>query len=209
MSKILKINTQTIQLDDKSMIDYYHQFLSEEDATNLFQELMKDIPWRVVERKRGNITFIIPRLQCWMSDPNVKTGLYQKESALQWSNSILKIKNLIERMLNDRGINIKFDYLLMSQYRDGNDYISPHYDDKAEEEGKNIIASLSLGITRLFQMKYYGSKWNKKNLLEYDFVSDNGSLIIMKGDTQLNWKHGVPKDPAITGPRINLTFRKS
>jgi hypothetical protein len=29
----------------------------------------------------------------------------------------------------------------------------------------------------------------------------------MAGDTQKNFRHEVPKEPAITLPRINLTFR--
>jgi alkylated DNA repair dioxygenase AlkB len=33
------------------------------------------------------------------------------------------------------------------------------------------------------------------------------SLLIMAGKTQKNFKHEVPKEPNITEPRINLTFR--
>ena len=29
----------------------------------------------------------------------------------------------------------------------------------------------------------------------------------MRGDTQRNWKHEVPKTRVPCGPRINLTFR--
>src|SRR5438876_1121395 len=35
----------------------------------------------------------------------------------------------------------------------------------------------------------------------------HGSLLIMAGQTQKNFKHEVPKEPDITEPRINLTFR--
>lgn len=35
----------------------------------------------------------------------------------------------------------------------------------------------------------------------------NGSLLVMEGTTQHNWLHSVPKLRAITGGRINLTFR--
>jgi len=35
----------------------------------------------------------------------------------------------------------------------------------------------------------------------------HGSLFIMAGDTQNNFKHEVPKEPYVTQPRINLTFR--
>jgi hypothetical protein len=29
----------------------------------------------------------------------------------------------------------------------------------------------------------------------------------MAGDTQKNFRHEAPKDPGVTQPRINLTFR--
>ena len=35
----------------------------------------------------------------------------------------------------------------------------------------------------------------------------SGSLLIMRGDTQANWKHEIPKSRHPCGPRINLTFR--
>jgi alkylated DNA repair dioxygenase AlkB len=36
----------------------------------------------------------------------------------------------------------------------------------------------------------------------------HGSLLIMAGDTHKNFKHEVPKEPGVTQPRINLTFRR-
>jgi len=35
----------------------------------------------------------------------------------------------------------------------------------------------------------------------------NGSLIVMLGDTQIYWKHSIPKETNVTDARINLTFR--
>lgn len=36
---------------------------------------------------------------------------------------------------------------------------------------------------------------------------EHGSLLIMKGATQSNWLHSLPKSKKISRPRINLTFR--
>ena len=36
----------------------------------------------------------------------------------------------------------------------------------------------------------------------------SGSLLVARGQTQALYRHGVPKEPAVLGPRINLTFRK-
>ena len=36
---------------------------------------------------------------------------------------------------------------------------------------------------------------------------ENGSLLVMKGETQENWLHRLPTTKKILTPRINLTFR--
>ena len=41
-------------------------------------------------------------------------------------------------------VGVEFDYCLVNLYRDGNDYINFH----ADNEAKDIIASMSLGVTR-------------------------------------------------------------
>ena len=35
-----------------------------------------------------------------------------------------------------------------------------------------------------------------------------GSLLIMAGNTQRHWKHGIRKESRACGPRVNLTFRQ-
>jgi alkylated DNA repair dioxygenase AlkB len=36
----------------------------------------------------------------------------------------------------------------------------------------------------------------------------SGSLLLMKGETQHYWKHGIDKQAQPCGPRVNLTFRR-
>ena len=36
---------------------------------------------------------------------------------------------------------------------------------------------------------------------------ENGSLLLMKGETQSHWLHRLPLSKIIKQPRINLTFR--
>ncbi|MGD9811379.1 MAG: alpha-ketoglutarate-dependent dioxygenase AlkB [Sphingobium sp.] len=36
----------------------------------------------------------------------------------------------------------------------------------------------------------------------------NASLLVMRGQTQTNWKHAIPKTRRPIGPRVNLTFRR-
>ena len=38
---------------------------------------------------------------------------------------------------------------------------------------------------------------------------EHGSLLVMAGDTQKNWLHGIDKTGERKGERINLTFRQT
>jgi len=68
-------------------------------------------------------------------------------------------------------------------------------------EAKPIIESISLGVNRITLFK------NKKSKDIYKFNLDNGSLLVMQGNTQKEWVRSIPKRKNILGSRINLTFR--
>ncbi|CAF3798372.1 unnamed protein product, partial [Rotaria sp. Silwood1] len=56
---------------------------------------------------------------------------------------------------------VKFAYCLVNLYRNGNDYINFH----ADNEAKDIIASISLGATRKFlvrHLSYFGKDLTRK-----------------------------------------------
>jgi alkylated DNA repair dioxygenase AlkB len=65
-----------------------------------------------------------------------------------------------------------------------------------------VIASVSLGAERLFRLR------SKSGRITFAEKLQHGSLLIMAGDTQKNFRHEVPKEHGISEPRINLTFRR-
>jgi alkylated DNA repair dioxygenase AlkB len=78
-----------------------------------------------------------------------------------------------------------------------------HSDDE-RELGKNpVIASVTFGATRVFLMKH---KF-RKELPLVKIPLGAGSVLLMRGQTQHFWKHGINKQTAPCGPRVNLTFR--
>jgi alkylated DNA repair dioxygenase AlkB len=90
--------------------------------------------------------------------------------------------------------------VLCNLYRDGNGSVGLHADD--EPEMGPVIASVSLGADRLFRLR------RKDGSVAFSERLPHGSLLIMAGDTQKNFKHEVAKEPRVTLPRINLTFRR-
>jgi alkylated DNA repair dioxygenase AlkB len=77
-----------------------------------------------------------------------------------------------------------------------------HADDEKELGINPIIASLSLGQTRKFQVKHKLTKNLNLNLL-----LTHGSLLLMRGEMQHYWQHAIPKSKNSCDQRINLTFR--
>ena len=65
---------------------------------------------------------------------------------------------------------------------------------------QGLIYSLSLGVTRIFQLKD-----EKERITEVHLAS--GSLLYMGGDTQQHWRHRILRQPNICLARINLPFR--
>jgi len=176
---------EVIQLDETSFLHFYSEFLDKSTADEIFIHLKSDIDWR--ESYGRSQKWPLPRFQCWMSDPNVKAKLYQKEPAMPWSSQVYGIKNKLEQWLHSNDIKLTFDNVQMNKYRNGYD--------EADDTDKNIIGSVSFGATRKFVIK------SKLHLT-------HGSLIVMSEDTQINWIHSIPEDSSIVKSRINVTFRK-
>jgi len=93
-----------------------------------------------------------------------------------------------------------YNAVLCNLYRNGNDSVGLHAD--AEPEMGPVIASISLGAERLFRLK------EKNGTVAFAERLTHGSLFIMAGKTQKNFRHEVPKEPDVDQPRINLTFRR-
>eukprot|EP00746_Dinoflagellata_sp_MGD_P144723 gnl/MRDRNA2_/MRDRNA2_77426_c0_seq3.p1 gnl/MRDRNA2_/MRDRNA2_77426_c0~~gnl/MRDRNA2_/MRDRNA2_77426_c0_seq3.p1 ORF type:complete len:137 (-),score=29.99 gnl/MRDRNA2_/MRDRNA2_77426_c0_seq3:364-774(-) len=96
-----------------------------------------------------------------------------------------------------------FNHVVVNYYRDGSDDIGWHADDEAQLGRNPLVAALSLGVTRKFQMR---RKRNIRSVKELKLV--HGSLMIMGGTFQHTHLHAVPKDADVSGRRVNVTFRR-
>ena len=94
----------------------------------------------------------------------------------------------------------KPDAVLCNLYKNGNDKVGLHAD--SEPEMGPVIASVSLGAERLFRLK------TPNGAIVFAERLPHGSLFIMAGPTQKNFKHEAPKESDVIQPRVNLTFRR-
>lgn len=89
---------------------------------------------------------------------------------------------------------------LINFYRSGADYLGPHRDPKTSR-GRNNVATVSVGGSRLFEFE----RISDKNV-KVPVILHNGDMMIMTRHVHELWRHGVPKMPG-TEPRASLTFR--
>lgn len=105
----------------------------------------------------------------------------------------------------------------MNYYASGADSIAYHSDDERFLGQLPAIASFSLGAKRDFCLKHKpsksdGNKLSPSSIPVIKLPLDTGNMVLMKGKTQANWLHSIPKRAGRAledGGRINITFRKA
>ena len=168
------------------------------DSLQLFHNIYSKTNWSQDNIFIFGKSIPIPRKQAWYGDQGINYHYSNFQlSPNMWFEELTDIKNRV-----DQQCQTKFNGALLNFYKTGAHYSAWHSDDE-KELGKNpIIASISLGETRNFQLRHKKSGETTKIDLE------TGSLLLMEGATQHIYKHQLAKTAKIVGPRINITFRK-
>lgn len=185
---------ELIQLEDAEISWFADMGLPESSMADLLQS----IDWQEETIRIAGVERLVPRLIAWYGDNGAE---YQYSGVRHypkgWTQELLQIKNRVEKLVGQ-----KFNSALCNLYRDGQDSVAWHSDDELELGEKPVIASVSFGATRTFQLKH-----KTKPKLRHKISLTSGSLLLMKAGLQENWQHQVPKEPHITEPRVNITFR--
>ena len=180
----------------KGEIIFYEKFIKSKKSKKLYDNIIKNLPLEQGTYNMFGKEVKTPRLLWAVRDKDfdIKKSYKITESST-WNKKIEKIKTKVEKVINK-----KIKYAQINYYRNGDDYIGWHTDSEVIEG--DLIASLSLGVTRKFQFKSISEKE------QYEIDLTNGSLIIFdESAAKLDWKHRIPKQKNINEGRINLTFR--
>ena len=181
-------------------LHYIPNALSEMEADELMQQCLTDLPWRQDLISIAGKLIPIPRLQCWLGDPEAHYSYSNLALRPQpWPAFLRELKARMEALAAHR-----FNSALANHYRDGTDSVDWHSDDEAELGTTPVIASLSLGTSRVFELKH---RYNIA-LPNLKISLGHGSVLIMKGSTQQFWRHRIAKVKGLHEPRINFTFRQ-
>lgn len=179
---------------------FWPSIASESACQAWFTRLLSDTPWQQDSIRLFGHTHPLPRLQAWFGDAEADyhySGLTL--SPRPWTPVLDEIRQRVEQLCH-----YPFNSVLLNLYRTGKDSNGWHSDDEPELGNQPVIASFSLGATRRFRMKH-----NTKPRIKTQSIDlPQGSLLLMKGDTQKYWSHCLAKTARGVGPRINLTFRQ-
>lgn len=186
-----------LNLPDAEFI-YYPNFFSKEKADIFFETLLEETPWQHDEITIFGKKILQPRLTSLYGNEGKSYGysnIVMHPHA--FNNTLTFIKDEIENTINEH-----FTTVLLNLYRNEKDSNGWHADNEKELGGDPVIASLSLGEERVFQIKHNTNKEVKRSI-----ILQHGSLLVMKNGAQIHYKHQIPKASKSKKPRINLTFR--
>jgi alkylated DNA repair dioxygenase AlkB len=172
-------------------------FLTPEASDAILQELLTTEPWESQSLHMYGKMVSEPRLSTWHAEPHVT---YTYSGALRtpipWTPTLLALREACEQQTAHT-----FNGLLVNQYRNGNDHLGWHADNELSNGPEPLIASLSFGAERRFDLRHRETNQIVSTQLPH------GSLLVMSGLSQKCWLHRVAKEPHVRQPRVNLTFR--
>jgi alkylated DNA repair dioxygenase AlkB len=180
------------------LLEYRPGLFAEQQSREILAELIAGTPWKQKTVIMYDKEVLTPRLSAWYGDPEAYNYTTLKRSApLPWTKLLQMIRDKVERVAG-----VTFNSVLLNYYRDGNDSVAWHSDNETALGTHPVIGSVSFGQVRSFDIRNKGD-----HRLKYSIRLESGSLMIMKGDLQVNWDHRIAKSGRPMRERINLTFR--
>ena len=176
---------------------YFGPIFDHQKAQEFFTFLLKRIEWKNDEVMLFGKKIITKRKVAWYAQEVLEyTYSNVTKSAIPFTSKLLELKKMTEECTGET-----YNSCLLNLYHNGSEGMGWHSDAEKDLKRNGSIASLSFGAERKFVFKHKSSKEKVSVLLEH------GSLLEMRGETQLHWLHRLPPTKKILEPRINLTFR--
>ena len=168
------------------------------EADALLVSLREEIRWETHRIRLFGREVDSPRLSCWIGDEDAAyTYSGTRFQPHPWPAALLHVRQRLTSELDGA-----FNSVLANRYREGRDCMGWHSDNESALGPRPLIASLSLGATRRFVLKH-----REESSRKLELELPHGSLLVMAGDTQRNYRHALPRTAGLVGDRINLTFR--
>jgi alkylated DNA repair dioxygenase AlkB len=191
------LRLERIELGEGAYLWLLQAFVPAEEATQVEQRLVDELPWAQRILRMFGRDVLEPRLVAYLGEPGaVYTYSRRRNAPDPWTPCAQRMR---ERVMERVGVG--FNAVLANLYRDGRDSMGAHADDEPELGPLPIIASLSFGARRRFLLRA------RRGTARHEVWLEHGSLLVMGGTTQQAFAHSLPKQREACERRINLTFR--
>ncbi|KAK9805888.1 hypothetical protein WJX73_001594 [Symbiochloris irregularis] len=213
-----KRQKRELALDQLTPCELIRDFLPEDLAARLLQQLLKDSEswtqgtWWIAGKEHT-----APRSSSYYSVGDREALERHKDSG-----NALDVSSRVAMAAGPASLQTAAQlctYALANLYKDGQQGVGAHSDKLTQLGPRPTIASLSLGASRLFRVRRAGTvdaaAEGREPAVELaDLMLPHNTLVIMFPPTQEEWRHEVPKTksqckphPASGTARLNLTFR--
>ncbi|SCL74034.1 alpha-ketoglutarate-dependent dioxygenase AlkB [Micromonospora peucetia] len=159
-------------------------------SDQVFDVLLRDVPWRAERRTMYDAEVDVPRLLCWYAGhrPLPHPLLTEARTALTRHYA--------------PELGEPFVTAGMCLYRSGRDSVAWHGDTQGRSAHTDtIIAIVSFGSPRSLLLRPRGGGESLR------FPLGHGDLVVMGGSCQRTWEHAIPKTTRSVGPRVSVQFR--
>jgi alkylated DNA repair dioxygenase AlkB len=175
-------------LDATSWVDYCPGWLRGADA--LFGVLLESGSWQ--QRTRRMYDQVLP-------EPRLTAGWPVEASSSETPAALPEMCATLSARYG-----VAFDRVWVNLYRDGRDSVAWHPDRNGRVHRNPMVATVSLGSRRKFQLRPRGG-----GRIALELAPGCGDLVVMGGACQHDWEHCVPKTARPVGPRMSVTIRHS
>jgi alkylated DNA repair dioxygenase AlkB len=197
-------HTRTLRLSAGALCELHEGFVPPGESRALFDALRSEVPFL----QRPIIVFgrevMQPRLSAWIGDPE---AVYRYSNVVHEPLPFGPVLSALRARIA-AFVDVPFNSALCNLYRDGDDAMGMHSDSELELGPAPVIASLSLGAERRFVLRARKPVEQNKHACPQDLTLADGSLLVMRGTIQSEFKHGIPRERGLREPRMNLTFRR-
>ena len=127
------------------------------------------------------------------------TGVMHSPKPFDQNPYLLHIISYLKIVLPD----FRFNSALIQRYMDGSSHIPSHSDDEESIVEDSNIVTISLGSSRHIS---FVSKSAGENI-SADYLLQHGDVMVMSRKSQNHFKHSIPVEDGVMGPRTSVTFR--
>lgn len=178
-------------------VRYWPGFLPRQRADELLARTLAEVDWQRERLTLFGRERTAPRLVAWYGERGVSYRYSGAErAAARWPPFIAGLAAEVGDALAWR-----FNYALVNRYRSGSDTLGWHADNEADLGEDPVIATVSLGAARVLRIR------PRRGGTSVGVALAHGSLLLMWGRSQRDYKHCVPRTRKPVSERVSYTFR--